>query len=217
MLAKSGIIVNLGWHFGLLEEMIAKAIKTLVVNRELRFSMSNRAMKLIDGEGVDRVVMHLCQEDFYLRQAKEDDCGLLFQWVNEPAVRNASFNSNAIDWAEHCQWFRRKIEDPSCIIFVATDEAEQPLGMARFEIEGKEATISISLDARFRRQRLGTKLVAKASQKIMTLKNLDRIKAYIKIENTASFHAFWNAGYRNPVKIKVRDYPAYQMIYSKGR
>ena len=212
-LGQMGMVINLGWYFRLSFDMITDTIKTLAANREQRYTMSNHSMKLIDGEGVGRVVMHMQNEDFYLRWAREDDCELLFQWVNEPTTRTASFNSDPIGWDEHCRWFRGKIQDHSCAIFIAANEAEQPLGMARFEIEEKEAVISISLDSRVRGQGLGAKLIEKATEKIINLKDLNRISAYIKTENSPSVRAFKKAGYKNPVKTKVMNYPAYLMIY----
>ena len=212
-LGQREIVINLGWYLELSVETIAEAIKTLVENKELRLKMSVKGAKLIDGEGAGRVVMHLKNEGFYLSRAREDDCELLYLWANEPSVREASFNSDPIGWYEHRQWFRGKIEDPSCTIFIAADQSEQPLGMARFEIKVKEAVISVSLDSKVRGRGLGAKLIEKASKKMMILKNIDKINAYIKIENAASVNAFTKAGYRNPVNTIVMNYPAYRMIY----
>jgi RimJ/RimL family protein N-acetyltransferase len=65
----------------------------------------------------------------------------------------------------------------------------------RFDIEGREATISISLDPAQRGKSLGTLLIWAACRKLVRESNVERIIAFIKPDNVASVRAFEKAGF----------------------
>jgi UDP-2,4-diacetamido-2,4,6-trideoxy-beta-L-altropyranose hydrolase len=58
-IAKAGAAVSLGWHEDLSEENIGDAVRTWANDAEARSAMSERARKLIDGQGATRVVEFL--------------------------------------------------------------------------------------------------------------------------------------------------------------
>lgn len=58
-LAKSDIAASLGWHANLSEERISEAILRLLNDPKRRAAMSERGMKLVDGQGAARVVKFL--------------------------------------------------------------------------------------------------------------------------------------------------------------
>ena len=43
----------------------------------------------------------------YLREATIEDRDLLYEWANDPETRRASFNTDRINYEEHCRWFER--------------------------------------------------------------------------------------------------------------
>ena len=47
------------------------------------------------------------------RKAQIDDLQLYFNWVNDPIVREQSYNSDIIDFLNHSQWFKKTINDNS--------------------------------------------------------------------------------------------------------
>ena len=67
-----------------------------------------------------------------LQPVTKDDCELLFNWVNDPEVRNASFNPNQIVWTEHQDWFYKKIQDPNSIQLILVSDG-QKVGQIRFD------------------------------------------------------------------------------------
>ena len=69
-----------------------------------------------------------------LREATKEDCTLLFRWVNDPEVRRSSLSSEPIDWEEHVAWLTKKLADPSCHIFIASNTAGDPVGQVRFNL-----------------------------------------------------------------------------------
>lgn len=54
----------------------------------------------------------------YLRRADREDVELFFKWVNEPAVRANSFNTETILWENHQKWFETALADDSVRIYV---------------------------------------------------------------------------------------------------
>ena len=65
--------------------------------------MALNGREVIDGYGCDRVVQVIGRQPVRLRRANEADKEILFEWVNEPTVREMSFTGDPIKWDEHCR------------------------------------------------------------------------------------------------------------------
>jgi UDP-2,4-diacetamido-2,4,6-trideoxy-beta-L-altropyranose hydrolase len=130
-----------------------------------------------------------------LRKASNKDCRLTWKWSSDPVVRAESFVSDPIPYHDHVEWFKQRISDPDCYLFIAENSDHKPIGQIRFEIEGNDATVSISLDQEFRNKGYGSTIIALASQNIFKITKANLIHAYIKKHNTASTSAFKKAGY----------------------
>jgi RimJ/RimL family protein N-acetyltransferase len=130
-----------------------------------------------------------------LRKASAKDCRLIWKWANELEVRALSFASDAIPYDDHIKWFERKINSPDCYLYIAENSNDKPVGQIRFELEGNNATISISLDRKFRNKGYGSKMIALASQNIFENSKVNVIHAYIKKGNIVSASAFKKAGF----------------------
>lgn len=130
-----------------------------------------------------------------LRKVSEKDCRLIWKWANDPKVRAESFTSKAIPYSDHVIWFERKINDPDCHLYIAENSDGKSVGQVRFELDENSATISISLDHKFRSRGYGTKIIALASQKLFEISEVNIIHAYIKKGNVASELAFQKAGF----------------------
>ena len=130
-----------------------------------------------------------------LRQISEEDCKLIWTWANDPEVRAVSFSSEAIPYEDHVTWFESKLNDPSCYFYIAEDISNEPVGQVRYEREGNEAEISISLDRKFRGKGYGPSLLRFASQKFFEISDVEAIHAYIKEGNETSIAAFEKAGF----------------------
>lgn len=132
-----------------------------------------------------------------VRRATEDDGRLLWEWVNDPAVRQASFRSEPIPWQEHLAWFRAKRADPRRVIFIVLDYAQRPIGQVRFEPpdEAGNVEVIISIASEHRGQGHGVGAIRAACDVYRRLRLAKRITAYIKPENVASQKAFEKAGF----------------------
>jgi UDP-2,4-diacetamido-2,4,6-trideoxy-beta-L-altropyranose hydrolase len=194
-LAAAGIGMPLGWHTALSPATIATILRPLLEDRPRRAAMAHRGQQIVDGKGVERVLMQLAQAGIRLRPVQADDCRLLWEWANDPDVRQASFSSAPIPWEQHTHWFTSKIASPKCILYIALSDNNTPIGQVRYDIDGDEAVISISLAHQFRRQGYGSYILQKASQQLFECTPVHTIHAYVKQDNQASARAFVKAGY----------------------
>ncbi len=130
-----------------------------------------------------------------LRKASDKDCRLIWKWSSDPIVRAESFVSDAIPYRDHVEWFKQRINDPDSYLFIAENSDHKPIGQIRFDLEGHDATVSISLDQKFRNQGYGSTVIDLASQNIFKITKANLIHAYIKTSNTVSTSAFEKAGF----------------------
>jgi RimJ/RimL family protein N-acetyltransferase len=214
-----GIVHNLGWYTELSPATIAQTLTALLTNEARRAEMSQRGQALVDGDGAERIVMHLRGDPLRLRPAHESDCCLLWEWANDPEVRGASFNSDPIPWEEHVRWFAAKYHTPDTTIYIALDASDTPIGQVRFDRTGQnEAVVSISIDHYQRGKGYGKALLNLSAERLFSTWTISRIHSYIKQGNTASVRAFEQAGYQHVEPTEVQRYPAYHlMLYNHNR
>lgn len=96
-----GAAVCLGWHENNSTIEIEQGVTRLLTTCGDRTEMVRRAQGVVDGEGATRILMQMCRKNITLRQVREEDCSLLREWANDPAVRTAAFLSDPIPWEEH--------------------------------------------------------------------------------------------------------------------
>ena len=194
-LASLGVVRNLGWHTSVSPGDITDCLRELSRDRLARERMSSLGRNLVDGKGGFRVCAAMKQVSMTLRRAREEDCRLLWQWVNEPAVRESAFSTDPIPWESHCAWFRERLADPDCYLYVAEDEDGAPVGQARLESDGVDAEIDISVAQDYRRLGYGRAIIARAAESFFAELAADTIHAWVKLGNTGSLKAFESAGF----------------------
>jgi len=129
-----------------------------------------------------------------LRMVREEDCRLLWVWANDPAKRAASFDTEPIPWESHCDWFRRRMNDPDCRMFIALDEKKTPIGQIRFDGgPDRETVIDISIAKEERGKGYGRLLIQQAVEEFFRSTVVQTVHAYIKPANTASIRVFEGA------------------------
>jgi UDP-2,4-diacetamido-2,4,6-trideoxy-beta-L-altropyranose hydrolase len=194
-LQELGATVNLGWHGSLTQGDIAGVISDLVEDAGQRDKLSGAAKKLVDGMGADRASLALMELILTLRRVRRDDVRLLWEWANDPVTRAASFSSEPIAYAEHAQWFESKLKSENCLFFLVSLNDGLPLGQVRYDRDGDEAVISISLAESFRGQGYGSAVLRLACRKVIATEGINLIHAYIKQNNESSRRAFIKAGF----------------------
>ncbi len=101
-----------------------------------------------------------------LRTVQESDAQLLWEWANDPQVRAASFSSDPIPWKQHIQWFDAQLKNPNCIIYIAINSDNIPIGQIRYKIQDNQAVISISIASDYRHQGYGSELIKIGSDRL---------------------------------------------------
>jgi UDP-2,4-diacetamido-2,4,6-trideoxy-beta-L-altropyranose hydrolase len=192
-LEQAGTAINLGRPDAAAAQRLTQVLEALSLDTARRERMCAAGRRLVDGRGASRVVARL-EAPLTLRPATKRDDRILFKWANDPTVRAASFSTAPIPWPEHLAWLRDRLADPKSRIYIA-DLAGQPIGAARFALEGPRAVISVSLDAEARGQGLGERLIALASHRLLAETDVTGIDAWVRSANTASIRAFLAAGY----------------------
>jgi len=150
-----------------------------------------------------------------LRRVSEKDSKLIWEWANDPDVRTVSFFTETFPYEEHVKWFKTKIEDQDCYFYIAENTHNAPVGQVRYDIEGQDATISVSLDRNYRGKGYGPDLIELSSKKIFNETDVKVIHAYIKKVNDASIKAFNTAGFTYIEDIIIRSQTANHLILKK--
>ncbi|MDA1349269.1 MAG: GNAT family N-acetyltransferase [Chloroflexi bacterium] len=151
-----------------------------------------------------------------LRAATVADIQLLWEWVNDPVTRQMSFASKTIPWAEHCSWLHARLADPTSLLFVASTAAEIPVGQARYDLQGDGFLIDVSVDPAHRRQGIGSRIIAQASQEVFARTSICAIYAYIKPFNKASLRAFRRAGFLEDGEDMVQGQQARRLVLRRA-
>lgn len=83
-----------------------------------------------------------------IRNAGIDDSRNLFEWRNDPNTRNASLNTDEIQWEEHEKWYLSVLKNSNVAIYIAEDIPAQssPLGMCRFNFSDEAASAEVSIN-----------------------------------------------------------------------
>ena len=212
----AGAAIFLGRASEVTPVSIAQAIQSIISNDALLAEMSRIGRSLVDGRGAFRVWLHLNEDSIHLRPVTEADCRLTWEFANLPDVRAVSFTSAPIPWEKHLEWFARRLRDPNCRLWLATDTRGTPFGQVRFDLERDYATISIALAKEARGRNLGTLLIWKASRALLNENAaLAEIHAWIKPENIASAKAFGKCGFEKAAEKEFNGQPA--MLYRLQR
>ena len=133
--------------------------------------------------------------DIRLRHATPADAELLLRWANDPAVRAASFESSPIERETHVRWLQDRLSEGTA--FYIAIFGTIPVGYARVERRGGDSgEIAASVDAAWRGQGLGARLIAAAAARAAVELRLVDIVARVKTDNAASVGAFRSAGFR---------------------
>src|SRR5256886_5505474 len=196
ILGYRGVAIHLGSEHTLSADEIPGTIRSLMLSPAARSSMSERARRLVDGRGAERVIAAMRGTRFTLRRAKDGDCELLWEWANDPDVRTASFEGNAICWQDHDRWFKAKLADKNCVILIAENNGV-PLGQIRFDRTlDYEAEIDVSIARKYRGKGYASSLIATASARMFVDTDVRQLHAWIKAGNSASASAFERARFK---------------------
>ena len=160
----------------------------------------------IDGEKKD-IFIHECVNPILLlkiREAKESDVKLIFNWSNDSLVRAQSFYSKTIEFDNHKNWFKEKLQNYNSLLLINKFDKKN-IGLVRFELEKNMCTIGILLDEKYRGKGLSSLMLINSSAYYFKRFSMP-IFAYIKESNIASIRSFEKAGYKFFNETKVNGF-----------
>jgi UDP-2,4-diacetamido-2,4,6-trideoxy-beta-L-altropyranose hydrolase len=214
-LHRQGGAHSLGWHTDVTASAIAEALQALAENPEARAEMSRKGRDLVDGRGAERVVQKMGYHALALRPVGEKDARLVWEWVQDPIVRAASFSSAPIPWEDHLRWFSNVLADPQRIMYMLTNAQEDLLGQIRFDLEEHDATVSISLAPHARGYGYGRIALHLSTQELFATTPIKQVHAYVKCENTPSVRTFLQAGFAREEITTIQGHEAYHFVLTK--
>jgi UDP-2,4-diacetamido-2,4,6-trideoxy-beta-L-altropyranose hydrolase len=194
---------------------LAAGIQSLMHSVDLRHGMAQGGTQIVDGHGTERVVKAMNgTREMVLRRAGAEHCRLWWEWANDPDVRRVSFVQDPIPWETHVQWFAERLRDNNSLLFVGLDD-DVPVGQLRYDLDGNEAAVSVSLDRAMRDKGYGSRLIALGSQRVFESTGVELIHAYIKPGNRVSARAFVSAGYEPRGSSSIHGEEALHFVHTK--
>lgn len=159
---------------------------------------------LINGDFKNVVIHAKTKFELTLRKFNANDKNRLFEWSNDELTRSNSFNTQPITFAEHSEWFDKKLNDKDAFYYVGEMKGEA-VGIVRFDkTRSGEVVIGVLIDKKFRGKKLAAPFLRQAC-KTFQKDVVSDIWAYIKSENKASIKAFEKAGFVLKEQLYVND------------
>ncbi len=195
-LHQAGYALFLGESAEVSASSLTEAIRGLLTDPARVCALSQASSMLVDGYGAKRVANTLWAADIALRRARDEDCIDVFSWRDHPETRRYSNDANEISLEGHRLWYARKLSDPSCE-FLIGELAGAPIGVLRYDVQGREAMVSIYLVPGQQGRGFGRALLRKGVQWLSTVRpEIRRLSARVLKGNQRSARAFEAAGFR---------------------
>lgn len=131
-------------------------------------------------------------QQFTIRSAVLDDEADILEWRNDPFASRMSVGRNVVARAEHAVWYRARLADPDCRMYVAVDERGAKLGIVRFDrIDRTVARVSINVAPHHRGRGVGASLLRVGVETYLAQETgIQSIEAIINASNKASERIF---------------------------
>lgn len=170
-----------------------------ILNNEIEESWSKKCWELVDGLGALRIASALtAMPDMLLeaRPADSSDEALLLKWTNDYVVRNNAFSKAVISEDEHHEWFHDRLNNKkNCLIYIIQNSNAIPVGQVRFDNTEDGWQISYSLDALFRSNSLGHRVLKSGLHELISKVGSCRVFGKVLSKNKASCRIFEKLGF----------------------
>ena len=139
-------------------------------------------------------------------QNTKQDCDLVFSLSNDPLVRACSFNTNPIEYEQHCNWFQKTVTNQNVLFFLVFD-GDNFIGQIRFNRESEQSTecvISLTITKEYRGKHIAGKFLELGIDELKkNWYNINSVVAEVKDENTASNALFLREGFELISKVNT--------------
>ena len=140
---------------------------------------------------------------------------LLWEWVNDPSSRDASLNSEFIEWESHVKWFENMIVDNDARPYIIEDKDNNIVAQVRFDrIENGTWRVDFTTAPEFRGKGLAGKAMRMGCEKLAEDENGIEIIANVKVDNIASVKMCTKAGYKKRGKKIYKGCSVEKMVWS---
>ena len=142
---------------------------------------------------------------FLLREATREDCDLLFEWANDPIVRENSFCKHSIGYEEHVKWFCCILNNKEQKLYILEKEG-CPIGQVRVRSIDNTATISYSISPTNRGNGYGKLMIELLKRRmVQEYPNIKTLVAEVKKDNIASKKVFKGNGFKEKCTVYELD------------
>jgi UDP-2,4-diacetamido-2,4,6-trideoxy-beta-L-altropyranose hydrolase len=132
-----------------------------------------------------------------LRKIESSDLDITYKWAIDPVIRSRSFTKHIISMQEHKIWFCKKLNEKTSLFLIA-ELFGKVIGSIRFDIEEGKAMISYLVDTVFHGKGLGTVLLHKGIEYLLTIEKegkINEISGLVMKDNIPSIRAFERLGF----------------------
>jgi len=211
------------------EDELSSMLAQLIGDAERRAAMAEASRRLVDGQGAQRVVTIMRTMDrsqagqVVIRPLDpQRDIWPLWRLAHEPEVRAASLGQGTgaddgsprwIPPEEHQRWFRSRVDDLGCRIWVA-DLQGLLVGSVRYERQVPAEhdqpgvlEVSIQVGAAWRRRGIARGLIEQTLQRACEPTDAGTVEAIVRRENAASVALFQQLAFQEVEPRVVNDCP----------
>lgn len=150
-------------------------------------------------------------EKLWFRKPNKSDCHLLLKWANEEETRKQSFQTHYITPEEHSRWFQNVLTDENVVLLILC-LGEAPIGNIRFVIDCGRATLSYSIDHRYRGRGFGRELIRMGLIYAEKELAISEVRAETKPGNIASQRVLLDNGFQMIKQMSGEN----KFVYSKA-
>ncbi|WP_052770100.1 UDP-2,4-diacetamido-2,4,6-trideoxy-beta-L-altropyranose hydrolase [Paenibacillus sp. IHB B 3415] len=193
-----GVDEYLGLSHLVKEKDLRQTIERLIYSNEKLKNARERAMDVVDGNGIVRVADILMKknEALELRNFGDNEILFLLECRNEIKARLNSINSAEVSLNDHIKWVEQSKSMPDRKLMVAWI-GEEKIAVVRLDRVGDYAEVSINVAKEHRGKGYVRRILKELEIKAITWnRSIHILQAVIKKENNISIKSFIKAGYR---------------------
>lgn len=159
-------------------------------------TMQTNGFDLVDGRGIDRVILSISNEPMELRLATFHDAEKVWGWRNHPKTRLYFWDPSPVGLHKHRDWWDKSLEDKKRILLLGKKNGID-CGVIRYDLIDDYAAVSIYLDPALHGLGLGRTLLRSGEDWLndQPLK-LSLIQAQVLPKNFVSQKMFSAQGFR---------------------
>lgn len=194
------------------DEDLARCLDGVICSYDNRRRMIANMEGAVDGYGPERVLMSMEENIIWMRRAGISDSDILLKWANDDETRRMSYTPGRISKSIHAAWLHSRLNDSSCLLLIAVDLSNSPVGSVRIDSEGHRGSLSLVVDPSKRGRGYSAQMIAMACRMGRFVLGLRSYDAFVKNINKASVRAFEKSGFKLKSSEMVGGVESYRFV-----